>query len=237
MGSFTRPNAIERVWRYLRDTGDEEAQQLLTDTEVGDHVDAAVRDYSRDRPLVKVLDKTADGTNTLAVPTTNEGWVDEWSRIHSIEWPLDQNPPQVVDDRQYMLYQAPSSYVIRWLTEWPGNGETVRVSFTTLRVLHATVASSTTVLDIDFDALCYLATSKAALAIAGQFARTNEPAFNADTINYKSKAEEWRSIAGRWQGLYSKAIMSQRPPSSGRVNWDARLGSGHYPLTHERLRR
>ena len=56
MASYSEDDAIQRVWRMLRDTGNTATEQLLTNTEIGDFVDAAVRRYSRVRPTIKVED-------------------------------------------------------------------------------------------------------------------------------------------------------------------------------------
>lgn len=234
MSTKTRDDAIERVWRNLRDTGDTATQQLLTNTEIGDFVDDAARRYSLIRPNTLVEDQTSDGSGVSTLPTSFDL---DFSRIVTIENPTGQMPPQFRDPRSYSLYQAPAGWQINWLDYYPGTGETVRIAYTVPRVFGAT-AADTTVADIDFGPVCALATAFAAVAIAGKYGRTNEPVLNADTVNYRTKVQDWTSIAAKWQKVWDTHAASIAPPASGTVNWDSHLGVLPFDnLTHLRYRR
>lgn len=220
----------------IRDVGSEAADQLLTDDEITDNLDDALRTYSLARPRLVTVDLTADGTMTTALPSANSGWVEDFSSIWAIETPINQNPPNYIDERKWDLYRSPTAVSIRWLIESPANGTTVRTTFTALRDI-ATLAANTTVPDVDFGALCALTASISAVSISSGFARTHEPLISADSASYRTKSMEWASVAKAWREVYDRHMASIRRPATGRVNWDSRLAGGYAHLTHDRWRR
>jgi hypothetical protein len=126
---------------------------------------------------------------------------------------------------------------VLWLELYPASGANVRFTFTVPRVF-AAAAANTTVADVDFEAVAALAASYAALAIAGKYARTSEPILAADTVQYRTKAQEWTALSDKWLKVYEKHASSITPPSSDWVNWDSKLGVlGYNHLTHSRRRR
>lgn len=233
MASYSRDDAITLVWRMLRDTGNTATEQLLTNTEIGQFVDQATRRYSRIRPLLVVEDVAADGTNFSDLPATFDV---DFGRIVTIETPPGSTPPSFIDPRAYRLYLAPTGWKLLWVETYPSSGESVRYSYTTVRSFGA-AAASTTVADNDFEAVASLAASYAALAIAGKYARTNEPIIAADNINYRTKTQEWTSIADKWRGVFEKHAAGIVEPGSTWVNWDSRLSVGYGHVTHPRYRR
>lgn len=234
MASFTRDDAITRVYRMLRDVGNTATEQLLTNTEIGDFVDQAARRYSLVRPNTIVVDQVADGTNLMDVPA---GLDVDFGRIVTIETPTGETPPAFRDPRLYQLYQSPSGWQINWLDFYPTSGDTVRIAYTAARTFEA-LAADTTVADADYDAVASLAASFCALAISAKYARTSEPQLAADTVNYRTKAQEWATISAKWKAVWDTHAGAIAAPASGTVNWDSTLGVlpyGH--LTHPRLRR
>lgn len=230
MPTKTTTDARTQVYRNLRDTGDTADTQLLSDTEIDSYVVAATNRLSLLMPRVAVEDATADGTNTLALPA---GFDTDFSRIAHIETPTGNNPPTIMDPRWYFIYQSPSGYSIRFISSAPGNGDTVRIAYTATRAF-AAVAADTTVRDIDFEAVCALATSLGAEAIAGKYARQHEPIIGADVSSHQAtKVEEWQRIATRFRTQWDKhsAFVGR---TSGRVNWDTRQSVGYDHLTHPR---
>lgn len=240
MGAYDEADVIEQVWTTIRDTGGTVTEQLLTDTEILRLTRAAEPHYSTVRPREKVKDLTANGTSFLAIPATNDGWVDGFSSILSLEYPVNEAPPSILDPRTYIVNRDTNGAErIVWLETAPANSATVRCLFTTTRTYNAT-AASTTVLDIDHFAVCDLIASYCADAIAAKYARTSEPAFNADAVNYRTKAQEWQSVAkrlwARWEssmGIGSASSAAGKATSAW-VNWDARSMGAISTLTHPR---
>lgn len=221
MATYDEDDGVQRVWRLLRDYGQNETEQLLTDTEVKDlGLRGAEAIYSRARPRIIIGNLTGNGTNFLAMPT---GWVEGFSVISSIESPPDAIPAEVLDSRDFYIGLDSAGAQRLVLLAAPANTAPVRVAFTVPRAL-AAAAGNTTVLDTDFVAFCDLAASICADAIAAKYARTSEPAFNAEVVNYRTRAMEWRDIAKRLWDRWMTGIGAGKdgalPATSGWVNWD-----------------
>ena len=126
---------------------------------------------------------------------------------------------------------------IRWLIESPANGTTVRVTFSTIHVYDAVDPLLTTVPDLDHGAVCALTAHFCSLAAASGYASTHEPLLSADAATYRTKSQEWLSVAKNWRDAYETHMQSARAGSSGYSNWDTRMAGGYAHLTHDRWRR
>jgi hypothetical protein len=230
MGTYVLSDALTRVYRTLRDLGDDAAHQLLTNEEMTAYIDQAASRYSADRPGEAVEDILSDGTTVLTLPAAFE---EGFSVIYSIEYPIGETPLSYLDSRSWMLYRTPTGLELR-LGGLPTTGESLRVT-TSVRRAFAAVAAETTVLDPDFDAVCDLAVANCADAIAQKYARTHEPVLSADNVDYKSKVDEWASRARRYEARYRAAI----GPRTGSVviNWDSNPSFRGDWLVHRRHRR
>lgn len=243
MPAFIESDAVRHVWRLLHDPGDNEDEQLLTDTEVKAFLAHATRRYSLDRPLEIVADVVADGTTYSLMPATYD---DGFSRIVSLEAPSGEVPPASIDGRAWALYRSPAGLRLRWI---PGNqpavGQAVRLVFTVSRSYHATVAAQTTVADADHYALCDLAASICADTMAAKFASTHDPIVGGDFANFGSKSQQWMAVAKRLEARYLAHMRLSPGPdgmagtgiASGWANWDTTASDGRDWLFHRsRLR-
>lgn len=242
MGTYSEQNAVDRVWFLLRDYGTTTAEQLLNDTEIKTiGLRGAEQHYSRIRPREVVDDLNGDGSAYLTLPA---GYLEGLSTIVSIEYPIGSVPKEIMDPREYQIVlSAAGALQVMYLATRPAAGtDNVRLIYTAGRVIAAS-AANTTVLDPDFVAFCDLAASMCAEAIAAKYARTSEPAFNADVVNYRTRQQEWRDIAkGLWQrwerGMgIGAADGGSAPATSAYANWDLRAGWGGSNLNHPRLLR
>jgi hypothetical protein len=203
VATFTEADAVTYVWRVLRDLGDTATEQLLTDTEVTAFLRVAERRYSIDVPRSVVKDVTADGTMLSPMPT---GWEVGFSSMRSIEYPISEQPPSLIDDRRVRVYlQTDGTEKILWLYDQPANLQLFRVSFTASSVV-AAAAINTTVPDRHFYAVGDLTASISADAIAGKYAQATDPILNSEVTSYRSKPQEWRDIAKRYEDRYREAV-------------------------------
>ena len=236
MSSYTIDDAVQRVWRMLRDTGGTGISQALTDDEIKDFLGDALAEYSQARPVLKTVDITSTGSNETPLPRSS-GWIDEFSSIRACESPIGSNPPNYVDPRKWGLYRAPTGLVLRWLIEWPANNTTVRMTFSTIHTYDATDPLLTTVPDLDHGAVCALTAHHCGIALASGYARTHEPLMSADAASYRTKSQEWLSVAKNWRDVYEEHMASVRAGTSAYSNWDTRMAGGYAHLTHDRWRR
>lgn len=219
MPSLSASEAVALVATILRDTGLTDPERLLVDTEVEAFVAEAADRYSADRPRVLVTDVVADGSGRLALPGDFEAG---FAVLRAVEHPVSEVPPSLLDARGYGLYEGPAGTELL-LAERPSG--TVRLTFTARCVFGAT-APETTIPERDARAVCDLAASFGADAIAAGFARTQEPLLGEGAVAYRSKAGEWQAVARRLEARYRAALRlgGSAGPASGWANWDAAAG-------------
>jgi hypothetical protein len=241
MGTYNEGDAVARIWSRLRDHGNTNDQQLLNDSEVlliG--VRGAEPMYSRIQPSEQVADQPANGTHYLPLPA---GYVEGSGTITEVETPPNEVPANVMDARDwYVGRDGTGVQRLVFTGTLPATGVVVRVSFTGVRKM-APVAANTTVLDSDFPAFCDLAASLCADSIAAKYARTSEPAFNADAVNFRTRSSEWQQIAkalwtswerGMGYGSGGESGGGNMPPASAYANWDASASWGGAYVNHPR---
>ena len=223
--------------------------KLLTNDKAGKLVDYADYDtliaqaingrYSQDRPLVKVKDYTGDGATyafTLPPATGNPalyGWIEGFSSVVSLEYPTGDRPQTFLDPREIRIDFTDATTKKLLLDETtPGTGKTMRIRYTTRREVEADV------LDTDIDAIAKLAASLCCRALAGFYAQTSDSTIGADVVNYRTKSQEYTTLADKYEKDYEQQIAGAKDesvkPAGGSVNWDASLQGGTDYVTHPR---
>jgi len=214
----TLPDFDARVERMVRD----HAQQLGATAELKfrDFVEEAIYRYSRDKPREKVHDWTGNGGYDYELPSD---FVLGFSRIITVEHDVGEQTPAIVDARYYQIYRDTAKNYLRFLDRSPGPDETIRMAYTTY---HDVTETSGTIEDTDFHAVCCLAASLAALALAERYSEKTSPSIDADSISFRTIADDLRALARQWEVLYRQHIIGTSetiPASSLQKNLDARM--------------
>ena len=157
---------------------------------------AILERYSQDAPLEIISDVAGNGTNYLPLPVApGTGslpvWESNFSVIKQIEFPVGQQPPQLVLDSDLLIYHTPGkpdTILIDFDT--PSADETCRVTWTARHLV-----DGSTVPDKDFYAVVDFAASLGAERLASFYVGTGDASLNADVVNYRSKSSEMLSIA------------------------------------------
>jgi len=189
------PDAIEDDAAYLGGTTGTLLPALVVRT--------IVQRYSQDRPLDVVSDVPGNGTNYLDIPVAPGSGSDvpvfepEFSTVRSIEYPIEQQPPQMVLDSDFRVYRAPSGYKLLINFDTPIVGDVCRVTWTARHL-----ADGSTVLDRDFYAVVDYAASLAADRLASRYVQTGDSTIQADVVNYRSKSQEMLTIAKNLRKRY-----------------------------------
>jgi hypothetical protein len=152
--------------------------------------------YSQDAPLEIVSDVEGNGTTYLPLPVapgagTLPVFEPEFSIIKHIEFPIGQQPPQLILDSDLRVYRAPGvapTILINFDT--PNAGDFLRVTWTARHL-----ADGSTVPDKDFYALTDFAASLGAEKIASFYVGTGDSTLQADVVNYRSKSQEMLNVA------------------------------------------
>jgi hypothetical protein len=201
---------------------------------------AILQRYSVDRPREMVTDLASDGTGYLAMPAPSGAvFEDGFSILHSLEYPLAQLPPQFLLQEEWQLYRAPAGLKILLLLATPAIGETVRAAWTARHI-----SDGSTVADADFEAVCQFAAALCYEALAGIYAQTGDPNTQADVVNYRSKSQEYLSLAKSMAkhyfdhiGVSQDSAGAQTLPALATGSVYETLGMGFDRLTHPRSSR
>lgn len=194
--------------------------------------------YSQDRPLVKAKEYAGDNsTYALTLPAASGtpalyGWIEGFSTIVSMEYPAGDRPPTYLDPREISIDWISATEKKLILSETtPQTGKTARLLYTTRREVEADVLLT------DVDAVVKLAAAYCCRALAGLYAQTSDSTIGADVVNYRTKSQEYTSLADKFEKEYLAQMGSdndQVKASSGQVNWDSRLQTGYDYVTHPR---
>ena len=156
-------------------------------------VGEALKRYSRVRPWRVMTDLVGNGGHDYALP---EEWTPGFSSVEQIEYPLGSIPELYLDNRDYKIYLTPDGEVLRILSASPDATETMRVIFTAPQV-------EGTFPDNDMDAVANLAAANCLRRLAAASGQTSDPTIQADTVNYRSKADEFRRLADAFEQQYN----------------------------------
>ena len=169
----------------------------LTDTDDYDSaITEALNRYSGNRPRLVVADIAGSGGSDYPVPT---GWVEGLSVVESIEYPAGQNPEIILDDDDWRLYRSPAGLKIRLIEATPQAGETIRTLYTAGH-------TEATVLAMDLEAVANLAASICLRMLAAAYGQSSDSTIMADSVNYRSKGDEFARRAKELEGLYRAHI-------------------------------
>lgn len=158
---------------------------------------AIVQRYSVDSPLEVVSDVPGNGTNYVPTPVApGEGddlpvWESNFSVIRQIEYPILQQPPQLILDSDYRIYRTPgqADQILINFDEAPA-GAVLRVTWTARHLI-----DGSTVPDRDFFAVVDFAASLAAEWLASDYVGTGDPTMSVDVVNYRTKSQEMQGVA------------------------------------------
>ncbi len=176
----------QRVDKVVQDAG----ALLVADARDAFIEQAITQRYSKDRPIEKVTDVNGNGTALVAVPS---GWEDGFSRLddsEGIEYPNGNVPPTHLEADEWRMYREPGALKIMLLAAKPTASEVIRLKWT---ARHS--ADGTTVPAHDFEAVADYAASLAFAALAAKHAQTGDATLSADTVNYRSKQQEFSALA------------------------------------------
>jgi hypothetical protein len=156
----------------------------------------ALKRYSGTRPQRVPVDIQGNGSHDYPLP---DGWIPGFSAFESIEYPVGQVPELFIDRRDYKLYLTPTATVLRVVCATPDATETMRAVYT---VPH----SEETLPDNDLEAVANLAAANCLRVLAAGYGQTSDSTINADVVNYRSKADEFRRLADSFEQQYNEHL-------------------------------
>ncbi len=191
-------------------------------------INAALMNYSRYKPLNVIDDVYGAGTDSIILPA---GWSPEFSSVISIEYPIGDFPPTLLDEEDYIVINRAGTVMLNFTLD---ASERVRVTYTMLR-------TADDIPDIDLHAFCNLAAAYCLETLANIFAQTGDSTINADVVNYRSKSAEFAARAKRLMQLYKEHMGIREddttPPASAVSDLGMNYPGGADRLTHPRWAR
>jgi len=191
-------------------------------------INSALMNYSRYKPLRVIDDVYGAGTNQILLPV---GWSPEFSSIISIEYPIGNFPPTLLDEEDYIVIDRAGTALLNFPLD---TSERVRVTYTMLR-------TADDIPDIDLHAFCNLAAAYCLEMLANIFAQTGDSTISADVVNYRSKSTEFAARAKRLLQLYKEHMGIREddttPPASAVSDLATNYPGGGDRLTHPRWAR
>lgn len=171
----------------------------LTDLDRDSFIQEAVKIYSKHRPREVIKDIAGSGAYDYSISIHLVSWVKGFSQIKRIEYPADEREPIYVDEEDYMVYENETGQFIRFLKDNPSSGEKMRITYTALHLLSET---ENTIPASDEDAVCNLAASLCSGALASYYAQTSDATIGADSVNYRTKSQEYGARAKMQKQIY-----------------------------------
>jgi hypothetical protein len=194
-------------------------------------IDLAVKRYSKDRPQVKVEDLTPESANLLPLPAS---WESDFSELRSLEYPIGDVPPTLLETGRYDFYHSPTALKIQVLDAVAVAAANVRASYT---IKHVVSASADTIPIQDREPVACWAAAILADELAAFYSGGTDSSVQADSVEQRSKAEEYAARARGLRKRYHDELgieEKKAAPAGVVVNLDQPDSRGEDRLLHLR---
>jgi len=205
----------------------------LTNNDFVKAVNRSIARYSKDRPRAIVEDVAAPGGNYLNLPAS---WEFGFSRIESIEYPIGNVPPTLLDIASYGMYNAPGGKQIM-VRSIIAAAESVRISFS---IKHTVDEVTDTSPEHEREAIAAWAAAVCCEQLASYYAGDSDSTIQSDSVDHNSKSREFSNRAKVFRKRYfdELGIDPKRNIAAGAVvNMNLPNSRGNDRLTHPNKRR
>ena len=219
------------MMRRIKDTSDR--------TDGADRRDAvldAVERYSKDRPLYRDAKLIGDGTKKVFA--TPSDWLDDFSILKQIEFPIDEVPPNffLVFEDEAVVVQRSNVEQIMLLAITLKNLEELRILYI---VPHTVDDSSSTIRTSDENAVANLSAANLCSTLAGFYAESTDDNIVVDVVDHAAKSTIFSDLQVTFEKKYQEHIDAGE--TSGPVimhsDRDVRFSWGQDLLTHPKRNR
>lgn len=184
------------IRQMIIDQVKDDADKLTKPDDYDRIISAALKRYSKHKPASKVLDVAGNGTQEYGLPA---GWINEYSTVTAIEYPIGNIPKSLLEKDEYEIYQTPAGDKLRLLVYAPAATESFRATFTILR-------TATSIPEGDIDAFTWLAAALCCEEMANAYAQSSDSTIAADSVDYKDKSYKFAQRAKRLMQLYKEHL-------------------------------
>lgn len=157
------------------------------------HILSALDIFSKDYPHIILASITGDGTYLYATPT---GWINEFSQIISIEFPIGESPPNYLfNDRFETINTATGTWKILLKDDAPSATQTFKVRFTGQR--------DATIIPVGYiEVFHWLVSALACTELATIYVNTTDSSIAADASNPFEAADGYANRAAVYMQMY-----------------------------------
>ena len=100
-------------------------------------------EFSQIRPAIKVIDVDGNGTRLYAISLLGSDWVEGFSQIQYIHFPIDEDDPNYLETDSFIVEEKPDgTFRLRFEEDSPSSSEDFRVAYTYPHTV--TIATDTT---------------------------------------------------------------------------------------------
>jgi hypothetical protein len=192
-------------------------------------IEAAVQRYSVDAPRVVVEDVTSAGGSELDVPTH---WLADTSALRTLEYPIGQLPPSLVNASAVAIYTTPTGEQLRLLFTLV-DGDQVRLTYTGA---HRLDADADTIPARHRQPVAALAAATLCGQLSSFYATEGSPTIGADTTDHQSKSEKFsrraRDLRAEYTAMVSPAPTERNKGASATTTMPSRDSLGRERLFH-----
>ena len=211
----TLSDILKRANELLKNTN----TSVLSTADRRDLIVRAVREYSVRRPYFGVYAQTAGSNNWYSLPSDFE---DGFSSLKAIEYPIQNSPPDYIDDKYYFIDEMADGRMLRFTSNAPSIGEVFWIKYTKRHTFDSSDTSSVPL--SDEMGIAYLSCSIFCAAIAGYYAgRAEANLTNIEMPGMESRKDEWSSQADYWWKRYDKEITESTTGVEGYIDFSQDL--------------
>lgn len=199
--------ALSYYQQTVSDLVRDDANQILPE-HIERAIDAAVRQLSQDAPREPFVDLVGTGAQMYALP---EDWASGSSRVVSIECPIGELPPRMLDRQRIFVTRDAAGAERVGIQDGLAVGTLARLRYT---APHTVSGQTDTVPEpYRWPVACYAA-SLLCGQLASWYANQTDSTIGADAVDHKSKSELWRSREREYERKYYIGV-GLPVPSSG----------------------
>jgi hypothetical protein len=180
----------------------------------------AVTDWGKDVPL-RVFKKIAGtGTGKYVLNTILAGlWKYGYSQIFGIEYPYGDEPPTILEDEDWDVYDdgtaQDGSNLQLWLIDnEPSAIEFFVVEFNIEPVLPVVGQQNFPDTNLSFSQVTTLAAAYACQRLATAYAQSIDASITVDVVNYNDKAAKYTTLAKQYFNRYNVLVFGQEEPQT-----------------------
>lgn len=181
----------------------EDKNRLKPDDWIG-IAEQTVLHFSKDAPRELVYDFTGNNTKQYTLSGVVTGWVNRFSKIKRIEYPINSDPITYIQGDNYQIYKAATDtekLVLKSVQ--PSASQHFYMTYTGM---HTFSTTTTTIDDQDKIIFCTLMAHYAAMALVSDFLKPNRSNLPNDSNDFSQKMKDMSDLASQLLKKYADLL-------------------------------